>query len=384
MSNQTPEKRDPEQREDFKLKAAGWGYIFGDAAMIGAAVAREVKGNRMHAFKEEATSAAIWMAGGVGAAIFGNPNVDRQVQIQAGKLQDYLVSQGIKIPQDAKKHHEIFKDRNVWEKIVDFCYEHPSELLNASYAIGATFLLKNGIKQTFFDKSHTILPKAIDTKSIKTISQGITALGKSIEKMSTQLWIGSLVFTGATIGLFAKEDHTAKEKAENGNVIDKAFAFVTEKPLRVSAGLYMANNLFLGLKFVQDLNLRSSDFKNHPVKPHLISGAQLGLYIASNILLMMSSRNQITDKGFDDATRSKFEEAAASVIAEQPVEQHETLIKNVSQFMSKQPGIKLTPEQLESSLRERLQPKTTISPAAQRHAERMHQRELVEQAHHAI
>ncbi|MFZ4125545.1 MAG: hypothetical protein ACOYJ2_05685 [Rickettsiales bacterium] len=388
MSKTTPQSpmrddaREPKQ-EDIKLKLAGAGYIIGDGLMIGAAMMRVKEADRLKTLNTKAISAAWWMAGGIGAAIFGNPSVERQVQIQAGKLEAHLKRQGITIPQDVRAKHALLKERSFWDSVADFCYEHPSELLNTGYAIGAALLLHKGFKE-IRSGAKNLLPAKLDTSSITSVSSCIAAINKSIDNMSTNFGIGAMVLPGALIGLFAKEDPKAQEKAKDGNVVDKAVAFVAEKPLRISAGLYMLNNLFLAADFGQDWTRRARDYATHTPKPHWLSGAQLATYIACNILLLMSSRNQITDKGFDEASINKFAEAAASIIAAQPVEQRDVLIANISEFMSKQDGIKRSPEQLEAQLRERLQPKTTVSPAEHRHVERVHQRELAEHATHTI
>jgi hypothetical protein len=352
MSDQTPQKNAPEGREDFKLKLAGAGYIVGDLLMLGAASARTGESQWGNLF-----GSVSWLAGGLGAAFFGNPKIDKQLEIHSNKLENYLKEKGITIPADARARNALLKDRNLWEKVELFLYEHPSEILNSGYLVGAVGMLINGAPKQF--------------------KEGMTILPKSGARMSSNFWMGTFVTLGALAGLFLKEDPHAKEKAKDGNIVDKTVAFATENPLRISSALYFLNNIPLLGNVMDDWKRGQGARKIHPA--HL-STAQLAVYMICNTLLFMSPKEQTTKHGFTTEELGKLEDAATTIIAAQPREIQETIIKDVSEYMSKQSGVKLSPEQLGAQLKERLNPKTTLSPAERRFAERVATRELAEHA----
>lgn len=355
MSDQTHEKHNDEK--DVKLKLAGVGYTLGDAAMVAAGVLRkEVQADgsiKRESFTNSATSALVWLAGGIAAAVFGNPGPEMQLKIQANRLQRHLKDKGIVIPDDVKARAELFRDNGLWDNAQEFLFEHPSELLNASYAVGAANLLWGGCKEIFEKKTHGFLPR-----------------GKNALPMSDNAWIGGIILTGALIGLFVKEDKDAQKKAENKGPLEKAVAFVTEKPLRVTAALYGANNLFLAHKAWGDFKKRDELYTGETLKPHFFSGAQLMMYLFSNTMLFLSPRDQVNKKTFDENGLTRLQEAAAEIIAAQPQEIRESLVKDMSEFMSKQAGITQKPEEIELQMKKELHAVTTKTPAERRFAVR--------------
>lgn len=346
-----------QQENDVKLRLAGVSYMLGDAAM---ATAGHIRGK-----SDVVSGAATWFAGGVGAALYGNPDKDMQLRILANRLERHLDQKGIRIPADTKERSELLKDRNFWDSFNEFMFEHPSEVLNGAYALGAGMLLHDGIKD-IGGKNLSVLPKGFSKE----------ALGK----VSTNFWMGAIIMAGALAGLLIKEDPNAQEKAKNGNIVDKAVAFVTEKPLRVSGALYTVNNGFLALQLAQDWNARSTTYGAKNIKPHYFSALQLACYLFSNAMLLMSPRDQVSKGGFSTEDVAKLEEAAAQIIMAQPRETQEMLVKDMSVFMSQQAGVNQSAEQIEAQLKSRLHVVSTQSPAERRFATRLAQRELAEQA----
>jgi len=352
MSDRTPQEKQPEK--DVKLKLAGASYMLGDAAMM---LAGKIRGEQ-----NVIAGGATWFLGGVGAAVYGNPDSDRQMKILSSRLENHLKKKGVTIPADVRGQSELLKEKSFWDNIENFLYSHPSEILNGAYAIGATMLLHGGMKE-LSSKSKTLLPKSFNLHAVDT--------------MSTQFWMGGIILAGALAGLLIKEDPEAKKKAENGNIVDKVVAFATEKPLRVSGALYTLNNGFLAATALQDWHAAKTTYAGHNFKPHYFSTLQLACYLFSNAMLLMSPREQVNKDGFGKSEIAQLEEAAAQIIAAQPKEVQGALIADMSQFMSKQAGIKLKPEQIETQLTEHLNNVTTTSPAERRFAAREAQRAAV-------
>ena len=303
---------------DKTLKIAGWSYILGDAAMFAAGSAR----------KSPATigGAASWLIGGIGAGVFGNPDAERQLHIQSAKLERYLAQKGVVIPDDVRARSELLKKKTLWQQFEQFCYEHPSEILNTGYAIGASLLLRSGMRE-LRTGNKSILPKRL------AFDHG----------MSSDFWIGTLVLTGALIGLFAKEDPKAKEASKEKDPLSRAVAFVTEKPLRTSAALYMVNNGFLLTNALEDFSKRQTQYQAQRFKPHMFSFAQLACYLFANSMLMMSNRDQISDKGLTPEHVAELQKAAALIIASQPPAQQQSLLADISHYLAKEKGMRLDP-----------------------------------------
>lgn len=309
------------------LRLGGFSYLIGDIAMFFAATVR-------NGFDKGKLMASVsWFVGGAAAAFYGNPDEAKQLEIQAGKLEEFFKRCGISIPDDARNHNVLLKRKNLQGHVEQFLHENPSQVLNAGYAIGAgTIFFRDALPQ-LRAKTHTILP------------------GKNI---CSDLWVSILVMAGALGGLFIKEDPEAMEKAKDGNFLDKTIAWIKEKPLRFSASMFALNNIPLGMKVVEDFKNRKTDYATKPVQPHLLSGLQLATYIFSNVMLFLSPRNQISTKGFAPDAVSRLEDAAARVIAVQSAEQQPRLIDQVSEYLAKQKGITAGPVQINERIGKRV------------------------------
>lgn len=327
--NATSASQNDDALGDKKLKLAGYSYMLGDAAMMAADV---VRGNRNAIGAIGA--GGIWFAGGAAAARYGNPNADKQLELIANKLERHLKKNGVTIPEGIREQNALLKKETTWQRIEDFLYEHPSEMLNASYALGAGMLVKQGIEQMKAG-SHTLLPGG--------------------GNLSAKFWIGSIVATGALIGLFAKEDPQAKEKARNGGFVDKVLGFVREKPLRTTSALYFLNNGFLAADAWQDFKKAKpgGEFHAKGMKPHYFSTLQLATYLFSNTMLAMSSRNQISS-AMDTGRLAQMEDAAARIIAAQPGEVQQALLGDISRYLAEQKGLGQDASQIAQALAARL------------------------------
>ncbi len=299
---------------DKKLKLAGYSYLVGDAAMVAAGAAREGK----KAIGGSIGSGAVWFAGGLAAARYGNPDADKRVQLIANKLEKHLHRNGVTIPASTREQSALLKEETFWQRCEDFLYQHPSEVLNAAYALGAGILVHKGISQSRAG-THSLLPK-------------------SSSPLSTEFWIGATVLTGALGGLLLKEDPQAREKAQGGGMFARAKAWVTEKPLRFSGTLYTINNGFLAWRAKQDFSARTSEFAGARMKPHNFSTLQLATYLFGNSMLLMSSRDQLAHNVSPEHL-AQLEDAAARIVAAQPPEMQQALLSDVSHYLAEQKGV---------------------------------------------
>jgi hypothetical protein len=129
---------------DKTLKAAGYGYLVGDFAGIAATMAR----GKFEANWATAAGFATWAVGGIGAAVYGNPDTEKQLEILAHKLESYLVKHGAKVTDVERNQSDLMRGKNGLGAQLDrFMHEHPTEILNASYAVGASMMVRDGLKE---------------------------------------------------------------------------------------------------------------------------------------------------------------------------------------------------------------------------------------------
>ncbi|MCE2927654.1 MAG: hypothetical protein LW823_08445 [Rickettsiales bacterium] len=285
------------------LKIAGFSYLAGDAAL---AIAKHQEGD-----KHGLGGAAIWAAGGLAAATFGNPSAEKQLCFLEERLGQYLRKQSVAIPRNPTTE-ELTKQHGIIHHIQSFLYANPSELLNSFYALGGAMTLVGGIKKH----------NKMDVAS------------------------GILVTAGALAGLLIQEKQPDADHPASG-MLGKLWESAQQKPLRVSGALYLANNVPL---FAEAYRKHKQGNKSY-VARYLTAAS----YVFANSLLAISSRDS-SGAGDDgkEAILSALAETAASVINAQPREVQEALIHNVSGFISSQPEIKKSAADIAKLLHQKL------------------------------
>ena len=330
MSEPTTDTTQTTGWRDKTLKAAGVGYLVGDLAGIGASIARG-------GFKANWATAggfATWAAGGVGAAVYGNPDTEKQLEILAHKLEKYLITHGARVTDIERNHSDLLRGKNgLGAKIDRFMHEHPTEILNASYAVGAGMMIKDGLKEVTELGKH-VLPKGLNKAGLGNVS--------------SIFWLGSLVMAGALSGLLIKEDPDAQAKVDPNSITSRIAGFFKEKPMRLSGALYWGGNLF-ALKKAFDDKAHAAAMP-YPVKPHHLSFLTVAAYVASNGLLALSSRDQIREEKFMPEHLAQLEQVAAEIIAAQPPQLQAQLLTGVAEYLAHEKKIALSAEQIAQQL----------------------------------
>ena len=337
MTELTPQHTPPEHHTSWwakTLKAAGLGYMVGDISMVMAGLAR--RGESATKWKGTVGGAIVWFVGGIAAAIWGNPNPEKQLEIQASKLEQHLVKKGADISDDVRAQSPLLKKKSWLGRVSELFYQRPSELLNTMYGIGSLMLLHDGLKAS---TTKPFLPR-------KFSAEGLT-------KMNTDFWIGAVILAGAITGLAVKEDPDARKKAEGKGPLQRAYAYVAEKPLRVTGALYGLNNVFLGAKAFQDYHGRNTEFAGKSLKPHQASMTQFTAYVFSNLMLLLSRRDQITQH-FSSTDIGQLEDTAARIVAAQSPEKQQALLTDMANYMATQKGITMKAPEIAQHLAERI------------------------------
>ena len=288
--------------KDISLRAAGYSYLLGDAAIFTAGIMEKNYNN--------ALTGLTWGLGGLAAARYGNPKPEKQLELLERRLGAYLKTQHVAIPNDPTTA-TLSKEAGLIDHIEDFLYQHPSETLNAVYALGATSMIGGAIA-----KKNAITGKR--SVAVPDLASGL------------------LVGAGALSGLLINEKKPDPNKPPHG-FFEQAMAWAQEKPLRVSGYLYAANNISMILGAFEKRKIPGN-------KSHVLRFATAASYVFANMMLSLSSKENISDK--NPEVTAKLAETSAKVIAAQPPETQEALLQNIAGYLAAQPGMKQTAAEL--------------------------------------
>jgi hypothetical protein len=290
------------------LRAAGYSYLVGDAALFASGM--------MSGRKHEALSGALYTAGGLVLAGYGRENAERRLHTLQGRLKEYFTNNNIQIPQGSELNSTTLKSEGgIIDRIEDFMYAYPAQIVNTIYALGSFSMIRSGMKHG----------KGRDTAT------------------------GALIAAGALAGLLIPEkqpdpDHPAT------STLGKAWEWVQEKPLRASGYLYIGSNAALISSALEERSI------NPQQKSYLFKFLTAACYMMANGLLAISSKDSVSHIDKDEHTKSikDLETAAAHVIAAQPAELKEHVIQQTAGFLAAQPDIKLSADQIAKHLNERI------------------------------
>lgn len=340
MSDTKTEKTETSWR-DKTLKTAGVGYLLGDLSGIAASMARGE-------FKSSWATAggyATWVLGGLGAATYGNPDAEKQLEILAHKLEKFMVTHGARVTVADHDRMDLLRGKDGLGANLDrFLHEHPTEILNASYAVGAGMLVKDGWKEIANAGKH-VLPRAMNKAAFANVS--------------SRFWLGGLVLAGALGGLLIKEDADAAGKVDPHSISSRVVGFFKEKPMRWSGSCYWMGNIFALKQAFDDKRVASS--MPHAIKPHVFSFLTVAAYVVSNGLLSLSSRDQIREEKFKPEQLAQLEQVAAEIIAAQPPQVQAQLLNQAAFYLAQEKKISQSPEQIARDLIAR------VSESSKRH-----------------
>ncbi len=288
------------------LRAAGYSYLVGDAALFASGM--------MSGRKHEALSGAAYTVGSLALARYGRENAERRLQTLQGRLKEYFANENIAVQKGSELNTLTLKgEGGLVDHIEDFLYAHPSEMFNTMNVLGGSSLLRSGIKHG----------KGWDTAS------------------------GALVVAGGLAGFIPEKQPDPDHRAEGPP--GKAWEWVQEKPLRISGGLYIASKPAL-------IKSALEERKTNPLqKSYLFKFLAAASYIVADVLLSISSKDSASYiEGDNKKAMEKLEATAARVIAAQPEELRMQVIQQTAGFLAAQPDIKLPATLIANELTERI------------------------------
>lgn len=296
-----------DQIREVSLKAAGFLYLVGDAALFASGM--------MSGRKKEATTGLIYSVGGLAPALYGSESAEHKLRGLYRKLGRHLEKNGVVLPKDSPITMELLTAKGgALENVQTFLYQYPSEILNAVYAVGGTQLLRSGLQHN----------KHWDAAS------------------------GALVAAGGLAGLIIPEEAPEQNQSPT-KFMDNPWAWMKEKPLRVSGYLYQLNNVTLGVSVW-------NEYKKHPEQSSWVAKlATVCSYVLANGLLAISSKdNSFHKTQHDNEAMNTLELICAHIINAQPKEVQEKLLDQVTGFLCAQEEVKMTTDDLKKAILEKI------------------------------
>lgn len=355
------------------VKSAGYAYVLGDALMILAGLVRMkgLEGKARQGGISELATGTLWFAPNVALAAFGKKNPDVQMGVLMRKVQEHLEKEGVEIPEEDKLTLEhLSRKDGALARIVEFFYDHPTEINNSIEAAGGVLMIKGGYEQKLG------LPEKSQPNPFK---------------MAAGVFVGSGM--GASVVMKEKDKKAEeKDKADESGAISRWFS----KPLRVAGTGALINNIlniigstvwegpkvkkFLNEEYQPEKDRLSgilnatdgADWQNKAkaaknlealetqkiVAGNYGTAAKLNLgtaaaFMLANGMYAMGSKDTGTDikalGGLDQVYA-----ITAHVIAAQPTQHQPELINRMAGFLASLPDIKEPSEQVATTLSERV------------------------------
>jgi len=258
-------------------------------------------------------------AGDVMLAAFGGKDDTRQFKSLLHKLKSHWDKNGIEIAEHSAILAETKPRSGLGERTYDFLHEHVNKVKALAEVAGGVNYFMAGRKQR-----------------LKGEPQGIW-------KQATAI-IFSLGF-GST--LFIEEKKPDQEKLKNAGFMEKANAYIHEKPLRVGGWSGLSNTLFTTIGAFKE---RAANPNVHHYRYDLATAGSM--FFANNLYAISNKATggSITN---DDLIKDVYG-LAAQVLNRIPDDQRESAIKTTVDFLGERTELKDTREEVDKLLREEM------------------------------
>ncbi len=329
-----------------KRELVGTGYLIGDGAMFangmlkamayhrnaesgvpanytGAVKTKEEWMTARNAAVRESVTGLVWGIGGVAMAKYGNRPLHEQQEALEHRLAAHFKEQGITLSEDLLAKALAEKNKSFFQKIEDFCYRYPTEILNVVYGgMSLLTLVYDGLTKELQPKlkegktfSFTKSPDTFQLRDISSLGMGVT------------------IVAGALCGLLIKEK--SKEQLDEAGATGFS-RWIQEKPMRATGAFYLANNYFTYENMMGNKAEFSTDPNSMFKNMWTLRAATLGTYMFGNITLMGTATGaQKIDQPTEEAKR-KVLETSARVILMQPPEVQQELLRATAGYLTHQ------------------------------------------------
>ncbi|MCH2548020.1 MAG: hypothetical protein MK052_10485 [Alphaproteobacteria bacterium] len=349
------------------LPASGYVYLVGDAALVASGIKRRDINEFM--------TGAAFSSSSVVLARYGEKKVDKVFDKLHDKMLSQFAKEGIEIPEDMQKCvQNRGRPHSILGHIENFLYEHPAEVNAAVNSYAGFQMFKAGMNLSETDKS---------AGRAKSIAGALVASGmmtsllvpEKQKKSATSLDDASAALDqGANVEDIWKKPvpEDEKDKGVIGTLlspVQMVTDWVQEKPLRVGGYMAMANNVFQGSsaflerkngpQIIEDLQQKLIDEGGEDkATEDALQKAQRNknnwmfnmpaavAYMEANGLLAISSKDNDSHAKSDKDPFDELYAASAALLANQPKEVQDTMVKKMSEHLAEEKAINHTAEEI--------------------------------------
>lgn len=285
------------------LKAAGVGQLIADSALL---TYSALTGN----MKIGSVGLLGYTAGIIGAR-YGDPKIEKQLEHIERQLGEHLRQQGVEIPKDPTTE-SLTKKGGVIDHIESFIYAHPTQLINTCFSLMGMQFARDGMQR--------------QSKSL--------------------IVSGGLLMAGGLAGLLIHEKNPDPEHPPEG-VFQKSLSWIQEKPLRVTGVLLNLNQVGLAMDALKERD-------NNPAKKtYIFKLIAVAGFIFGNTMIALSSKSR-SGHVIDEETQNKLAETSARIISAQPLEVQTALLNDMANFLSNQPNLHMSVQEINVMLHKKL------------------------------
>lgn len=300
------------------LQASGAFYLVGDACYTYYGYKK--------AHWEDIAAGLSYFAGTGSLLAFGkNDQSDIQVRDIARKLKKFFDTEHVKLP-DSCSLENITKDRNtgVLGTVTEFCQRYPSELMNVFYGLAGTFIATSAFRHRVNGK----VLAGMDAHAIKEMrSEGLWDMG-----------LGLMTLASGAASILIKEKKPDPDDPPPKNALEKAWAWVQEKPLRVAGYGYIASTLCHAVSTYKAMKEANRVGDKATMGTVGFRAAFVGANLVAEALLAISSKGHGEGVLTDDSVKDSVYSLVAELILKQSEKDRAYLIPHVAGFLQ-QPDV---------------------------------------------
>lgn len=368
-------KKNPLQAiREKSLKASGYVYLIGDAALVAAGIKRKDV--------NEFLSGAAFSTSSIVLARYGEKKVDKAFDDIYDKMLLQFSKEGVEIP-EAKhlKTEDLGKPNGIIERIENFLYDHPAEVNVAINAFAGFQLLKAGMNLAKTDKSAGMFKSAAGALITTGMLTALLVPEKAKEKKpQTMDDVSANLQADAQAADVWKKPEVEEKKGPLGSLLSPLKSFtdwVQEKPLRVGGYLAIANNVMQASSAISEKNSAKRKIQRLEGQMEQLGGSNAALqsqldtarknqnnwmfnmaaassYMVGNGLLSISSKDADASMGNGNDPFAQIYSAASAILANQPQEVQDAMINKMAFYLAEQKEITRPAEEIARLMRDHL------------------------------
>lgn len=304
-----------------RRQLGGWGLIAGDIALAAQGLAGRFLSddpNDHAAGIDRIRTAILWFFGGAVLAKYGKQPVPAQMERLEEKLAAHLREHGVPLDAEVLAKADRQTQRGWFQKLEDFLYQYPTEVMNAWFGAASLLLIKAG----YTDYQSGNKGGAMD------IAAGISILA------------------GGLFGILVKEK-TKEQLIREGKDPENFWSKVQQRPLAGASGLYMANNgigAYGTYKYISAFGATSKDDPKYKLSMAMagISSLKVSSYVASNLLTGSGSKKAGGTAEERTSAQGEVVTMAAGIIRKLPEDAQASTASIMAQYLTHQHELRMS------------------------------------------